>query len=167
MSKIREVTQDLTKAIRKTNWLEKALEPVTILTVAIVIVSSLQWLVMSHSDETMRHQVAVMEQQTAVMQGQIQEMKSEQRPWVYTTVAITDDLILDAKPYPTLHLGFTFQNIGHLPALHVFPLVRVKFAKISDQDENTLEQCSELEKGLFANAGRYVFPGQGFSPCVR
>jgi hypothetical protein len=64
-------------------------------------------------------QAAAVGAQLSVMQGQLDEMKAEQRPWVYADIGI------GGKAYKTqsngigFPIGFMFHNTGHMPAFYV------------------------------------------------
>ena len=54
--------------------------------------------------------------QLNVMQGQLDEMKVEQRPWVYAdSPRLTDVIRINEVGLWTLHLKFGVYNVGHLP----------------------------------------------------
>lgn len=59
--------------------------------------------------------------QLYIMRGQLDEMRDEQRPWVYADIGIA------GKPYRTqsngvaFRIGFMVHNVGHLPAFYVSP----------------------------------------------
>jgi hypothetical protein len=61
--------------------------------------------------------------QLNVMQGQLDEMRSEQRPWV-TIIKDPPDIISPLtyrSGVVSINLLFTFRNVGHLPAFGVIP----------------------------------------------
>jgi hypothetical protein len=66
-------------------------------------------------------QYCTFNRQLTVMKGTLDEMRDEQRPWVYA------DLEIGGRPYRTQSDGFGFpikfvlHNTGHLPALYVSP----------------------------------------------
>lgn len=113
-------------------------------------------------------QGTISENQRAVMQGQLDEMKAEQRPWVYA----------DFKPggafYKTqsngigIPVAFFFHNTGHLPALYVSPDIEAYLSGEDDKIGSTTvreRQKRRCEQSLQQpNApdqiGVTVFPGQ-------
>jgi hypothetical protein len=56
-----------------------------------------------------------------ILSGTLDEMRDEQRPWVYADVSIGGPIFRNQSGGFTIPLTFIFHNTGHLPALYVSP----------------------------------------------
>ena len=64
------------------------------------------------SDQT----IAALREQAGIMRGQLNEMRDEQRPWIYAAgIKLADRLSVDANGI-RISLLFRVTNVGHLPA---------------------------------------------------
>jgi hypothetical protein len=59
--------------------------------------------------------------QLNVMQGQLEEMRYEQRPWIYADIGPGGRIFRNQSGGLTFTVAFRFHNIGHLPAMYVSP----------------------------------------------
>jgi hypothetical protein len=103
--------------------------------------------------------------QLGAMQDQLDEMRAEQRPWVYAEAASPDGpFYRNQSGGFTLDVGFTLHNTGHLPALYVSPDIDgyLPFGKESPRDWQRRHCAPKLEqpKAMGDQIGVTVFPGQ-------
>jgi hypothetical protein len=107
-------------------------------------------------------QLSVMRDQQAVMKAQVDEMRQEQRAWVYADVKPAAPITYDEHGM-SVTVQFVFHNTGKLPATRVTPSFGVRV-----EDGQVANTWSEIQKMACQNAapdskpliGHTVFPDQ-------
>jgi hypothetical protein len=101
--------------------------------------------------------------QYCTMQGQLNEMQAAQRPWIYAETPIFLKPITQ-KIVWEMRIEFKLQNTGHLPALHVTPIVQSPVPTINTGDIIASYQhakCIDQNRDISATiTGDTIFPGQ-------
>jgi hypothetical protein len=124
------------------------------LTVAVLIVGGLQYI--------------TFDLQLKVMQGQLNEMKDEQRPWIYADFSSGGPIYRNQSGGLTFSIGFVFHNTGHLPATYISPDVEAYLSgadgKVgsSSARERQKRRCDKPIQQPEASdqIGTTAFPGQ-------
>jgi hypothetical protein len=107
--------------------------------------------------------ITALKEQKATMQGQLDEMRAEQRPWLFAPeISLQSPISRDTNGI-RIPLRFKITNTGRLPARNVF-INLTAFAK----PPNNLTQYSHLENQNCIQPSQYlgisVFPGYTTSP---
>lgn len=99
-----------------------------------------------------------------IFEGQLEEMRAEQRPWIYAETPIFLKAITRNIPGVwEMRIEFKLQNTGHLPAMNVTPIVQspvVTFNKGDAIAEYQHESCIDRNDGAWKVTGDTIFPGQ-------
>jgi len=124
-----------------------------------------QLLEMRSSGEDTKQIIATAKDQVKVMQGQLNEMKVEQRPWVYADIGVGGAIYRNQGGGVTIPIVFALHNTGHLPASYVYPDIEAilpagvgsKIAK-----ERQQKRCAPIlqQAAVSDQIGTTVFPGQ-------
>jgi hypothetical protein len=142
------------------------------LTLVIMIVGYLQWQSMMgqldemrSSSEDTKQIIATAKSQVIVMQNQLDEMKFEQRPWVYADIGIRRAIYRNQGGGFTIPIFFVLHNTGHLPASYVSPDIEAYIpAGVGSQSANERQQrrCAHAAQQTSASdqIGTTIFPGQ-------
>lgn len=109
--------------------------------------------------------------QWQVMRGQLDEMRVEQRPWVYADITPGDAVFRNQSGGLTFVIAFTVHNTGHLPAMYVSPDIEGYLSgeegKVGSQlvADHQNRRCGYpvQQPGATDQLGTTVFPGQNLS----
>jgi hypothetical protein len=106
-------------------------------------------------------------QQRDVMRGQLEEMRDEQRPWIYVDIVPGGKIYWNQSGGLSFPVNFIYHNTGHLPGQFVFPQFEAhtgRYFYIPGNDLVSVQKrvCNEAVANFRgANGlGVTVFPGQ-------
>lgn len=103
------------------------------------------------------------------IRGQVDEMRLEQRPWVYGDAEPGGQFYRNQSGGFSILIKFTFHNTGHLPALYTWPAARIYLRaennKTLDLQREACKKRQEEETSPTV-AGNTVFPGQDLSVAI-
>lgn len=137
---------------RAANWTAGATVAIAAFTAATIGVGIAQWHILS---------------------GTLNEMKAEQRPWIYADLSPGGKIFRNQSGGLTFPIGFTFHNDGHLPAFYVFPDIEAylsgedgKVGSTTARERQRIRCDRPLSKQ--STIGITVFPSQktGFGASV-
>lgn len=102
--------------------------------------------------------------QLSAMQGQVDEMRAQQRPWVFAEKPkFVKPITRNSAGVWEVTIEFELQNIGHLPAMNAVPIVQSPMPTYNDGDiieKFQNKQCKERSDGAWLVTGETIFPSQ-------
>jgi hypothetical protein len=102
--------------------------------------------------------------QQHIMKGQLDEMRDEQRPWVYSDVPVfLRSITQNRNGVWEINIQFTLHNTGHLPAFNVTYVLDSPIPVMATPDtivKYQHEKCTTQEGENTIATGYTVFPGQ-------
>jgi len=106
--------------------------------------------------------IAALQEQAKVMRGQLDELRVEQRPWLYAS-----EIKIGGSLYYTINgimipFDFRFKNAGHLPALLAYPETDAFIRNPHVVETNVPEIVRDICNNHAITASFAIFPGDEY-----
>jgi hypothetical protein len=123
-------------------------------TIALVLATGGTGWVLWRTDRNIEHQAEI-------MRGQLEEMQTEQRPWVYAVDIVPAGRIVLVEGQYALPLKFSIKNTGHLPAFSVVPKTSASVLPIGSATTSIKNGiCDGYRDSPTTKTGTTIFAGQ-------
>jgi hypothetical protein len=139
----------------KWDWTALSTCVISIFTVVLAVIATLQWITLNR--------------QLTTMQGQLDEMQAEKRPWIDSKISLVDPILFtewaDHKGI-NLRLNFELKNYGDVPAINtkIWTVVTPHPGNSERDKMDTMQKdaCDAVRKQADENpvSGVAVFPNQ-------